>query len=424
MGAVYEARQDPLDRRVALKILHPEYASNKESVARFFNEAKVLTRLEHPSLVQVFDFGNAPDGTAYLVMEYLRGQSLGQRLATGDGRLAVVAALQVGWQVADVLAVAHSQGVVHRDLKPDNLMLVADPIAPGGERVKVLDFGIAKLIGAEDRGGAKTDTHAVMGTPMYMSPEQCGGAGGVDAKTDVYSLGCVLYQALAGRPPFVAEGAGQLIGMHLFQTPPSLISLAPKVPPQVAELVHHLLTKDKAQRPSMSDAADEIGQLLSKMSGGGAVVRSRSPASTDPDATRPIDFLPRPFTTLGQSIGQRSKAGVKDRRILAMLLAGLAVVGAMAAHTLFRGRPVPGTGVTQPAPVIPAALRATPSPPPAVPDPAPAPLPAPIAAPAKIPSQAEKPPKKVPSKLPAVTHESPRVPIARPPKLKELPVEP
>jgi len=192
MGAVYEARQDPLDRRVALKTLHPEYAGNKDAVARFFNEAKVFSRLEHPCIVQVSDFGNAEDGTAYLVMEYLRGQNLGRRLTAGDGRLPVATALQMAWQVADVLAVAHAQGVIHRDLKPDNLMLVADPIAPGGERVKILDFGIAKLTKAIDRGSVKTDTLAVMGTPMYMSPEQCAGAGGVDAKTDVYSLGCVL----------------------------------------------------------------------------------------------------------------------------------------------------------------------------------------------------------------------------------------
>jgi len=118
MGAVYEARHEPLERRVALKTLHPEHAHSKDAVARFFNEAKILSRLEHPSIVQVSDFGNAPDGTAYLVMEYLRGQSLGRRLAKGNGRLPVVEALQMAWQVADVLAVAHAQQIVHRELSP------------------------------------------------------------------------------------------------------------------------------------------------------------------------------------------------------------------------------------------------------------------------------------------------------------------
>ena len=351
MGAVYEARQEPLDRRVALKTLHPEYARNQEAVARFFNEAKVLSKLEHPSIVQVSDFGHTPDGIAYLVMEYLRGESLAHRLAglaELRERLPLIAALQFTWQVADILAVAHAQGIVHRDLKPDNLMLVADPVAPGGERVKILDFGIAKLTKSGDRIGVKTDTQAVMGTPMYMSPEQCAGAGGVDAKTDVYSLGCVLYEALAGRPPFVAEGAGQLIGMHLFQTPPPLSSFAPKVPTTIAELVHRLLTRDKAQRPSMSETCDELGRILSKLSGGGNAVRSRPPASTDPDATRAL-LVARPSTTLGQSIGQWGFSSPRRRSLLVASVAGL-VLASLLAVLLRSGRhPIHTAIPTQPA---------------------------------------------------------------------------
>ena len=307
MGAVYEARQEPLDRRVALKTLHAEYSGNKDAVARFFNEAKTLSRLEHPSIVQVSDFGNSENGTAYLVMEYLRGQSLGKRLRelnTRNERLPVVTALQIVFQLADVLAVAHAQGIVHRDIKPDNLMLIADAVAPGGERVKLLDFGIAKLTHDGDKGGVKTATQAVMGTPSYMSPEQCAGAGGVDAKTDVYALGCVLFEILAGRPPFVADGPGQLIGMHLFKPPPQLLSLAPKVPEQIAALVHRFLGKEKARRPSMTDAADEIGRLLSKHSGSGPVVRSRLHMGAEPNVEQP-GILPAPITTLGRSIGQQ-----------------------------------------------------------------------------------------------------------------------
>ena len=318
MGAVYEARQEPLDRRVALKTLHDEDARNEDAVQRFFNEARVLSRLEHPSIVQVSDFGRAEDGTAYLVMEFLRGSSLARRLADLQARgerLNAVTALQLGWQIADVLAVAHSQGIVHRDIKPDNLMLVADPVAPGGERVKILDFGIAKLTRPEDRGGVKTDTQAVMGTPLYMSPEQCAGAGGVDAKSDVYSLGCVLYEAMAGRTPFVAEGAGRLIGMHLYQQPEPLSSRAAKLPAGVSDLVHRMLIKDKAQRPSMNDIADDMGRMLSKLSGGGPVVRSRLPTSTDPNATRAI-VMPENASTLGGSLGQSSRR-LRQRAILA-----------------------------------------------------------------------------------------------------------
>lgn len=262
MGAVYEARQEPLNRRVALKTLHPQYACHHDAIARFFNEAKVLSVLAHPSLVQVSDFVREPNGTVYLVMEYLRGQSLGGLLASCGGRLSVMVALQLAWQVAEVLAVAHAQGVIHRDLKPENLMLVPDPVAPGGERVKVLDFGIAKLTSVAEHSSVATDAKAVMGTPMYMSPEQCSGAGNVDGKSDVYSLGCVLFQTLAGRPPFVGEGTGHLIGMHLFQEPPMLASLLPELPRSVSEFVQRLLIKDKELRPSMAQVADELAKLL------------------------------------------------------------------------------------------------------------------------------------------------------------------
>lgn len=340
MGAVYEARQEPLDRRVALKTLHTEYARNEDAVARFFNEAKVLTRLEHPSIVQVSDFGHAPDGTAYLVMEYLRGESLARRLRTLQAqgkRLPVVTTLQIAWQVADILAVAHVQGIVHRDVKPDNLMMVADPVAPGGERVKVLDFGIAKLTDNAQREGNRTDTRAVMGTPMYMSPEQCAGAGGVDTKTDVYSLGCVLYEMLGGRPPFVADGAGQLVGMHLFREPPPLSEFAPKLLPQVTALVHLFLTKDKTKRPTMAEAADELGLLLSKMSGGGPVVRSRPPTNTDPEATRAIPAVPA-SSTLGQSIGQWARSSQRHRTLIAASVAGLLTVALVLVSFIRGGR--------------------------------------------------------------------------------------
>ena len=331
MGAVYEARQEPLDRRVALKTLHADHAKNKESIARFFNEAKVLSRLEHPSIVQVSDFGHAADGTAYLVMEYLRGQSLASRidkLSEKGQRLPIATALQVCVQVSDVLSLAHAQGIVHRDIKPENLMLVADPVAPGGERVKVLDFGIAKL--SDDRGGVKTATDQVMGTPAYMSPEQCAGAGGVDAQTDVYALGCVLYELLSGRTPFVADGPGRLIGMHLFQEPPQLLSVAPHVPSEIADLVHRMLAKEKVQRPTMKEAAEELGKHLSKQTGIPVPDRPQSQVDTDPDETK---VLPRgsQASTIGRSLGQRIQKPARSRSGIVLGSAAIAVLGLVAA---------------------------------------------------------------------------------------------
>lgn len=321
MGAVYEARQEPLDRRVALKTLHAEHAKNQDSIARFFNEAKVLSRLEHPSIVQVSDFGYAADGTAYLVMEYLRGQSLAGRirsLSERGQRLPIVTALQVCVQVADVLRVAHAQGIIHRDIKPDNLMLVADPVAPGGERVKVLDFGIAKL--TYERSGVKTGTDQMMGTPAYMSPEQCAGAGGVDAQTDVYALGCVLYELVSGRRPFIADGLGLLIAMHMFEEPLPLHGLVPKLPKQLGELVHRMLRKDKTQRPTMLEVATELTRQLSRRTGSTEDFRPSLLVRTD-SAESTASAIGSQASTIGRSSGQRigRPTGTKAR---AMILIG------------------------------------------------------------------------------------------------------
>jgi serine/threonine protein kinase len=225
-------------------------------------------------LVQVSDFGHTADGTAYLVMEYLRGQSLARRIRDlseqiGE-RLPVATALHVCVQVADVLGNGARQGIVHRDIKPENLMLVGDPVAPGGERVKVLDFGIAKL--SDDRGGVKTATDQVMGTPAYMSPEQCAGAGGVDAQTDVYALGCVLYELLAGRTPFVADGGDGSSACTCFKSRRAAQRRTPGSTRDCGACASHAAQR-KAQRPTMKQAAEELARQLSKQTGGTLAVR-------------------------------------------------------------------------------------------------------------------------------------------------------
>ncbi len=269
MGMVYEARRDLIDRRVALKTLHPQYALDQVVAERFITEAKVLSQLEHLSIVNISDFGFAEDGTAYLVMEYLHGESLAaclQRHARSATPFPLVRVLRIAWQAADVLATCHGQGIIHRDLKPENIMLIADPVAPGGERVKVLDFGIAKWMGNRGAVAPRTGTGEMLGTPMYMSPEQVSGTKTVDGKTDVYALGCVLYQALSGKPPFVADECWQLVGMHLFQTPVPLQLTHPQIPEDVCKLVHSLLGKDRTLRPAMSEVALALSSLLTQFS--------------------------------------------------------------------------------------------------------------------------------------------------------------
>lgn len=264
MGAVYEAVHETIERRVALKVLHAQYATNRDLAQRLFNEARAVNRVDHPGLVQVSDFGHLPDNTAYLVMELLIGQTLGARLRQLGKPMPAAEVLWLGRQVADALAAAHAKNIVHRDLKPDNVMIIPDPYMQRRERTKLLDFGIAKLDTSQDSPRLKTNTHVLLGTPAYMSPEQCRGAGLVDTKSDVYSFGIMLYTMLTGKPPFAGAGLVDIIGKHLYDVPPPLASRAPWVPAQIAALVHSLLQKKKEQRPAMSDVASELASLLNQ----------------------------------------------------------------------------------------------------------------------------------------------------------------
>lgn len=266
MGTVYEAMHDSIERRVAIKILHAELAASADIVRRFFNEARAANRVDHPSIVQVHDCAQLADGTSFIVMEYLRGETLGKRLRRSSTRRLLSQNLRLMAQVAEALAAAHSAGIIHRDMKPDNVMVVGDPNTSTGERVKVLDFGIAKLRDAGVKGQTLT-RNGLLGTPTYMSPEQCAGNGEIDPKSDVYAVGIMLYRIIAGRPPFMAEGTGAVIAMHILQEPPPLAELAPWVPADLAKFIHSLLIKDRDQRPPMSQVATALGEFSQSLQG-------------------------------------------------------------------------------------------------------------------------------------------------------------
>ena len=210
-GTVWIAEHTLLGRRAAIKLLHPTFSSHEVMVQRFFNEAKAVAAIADPGIVQVFDFGIHSDGSPYIVMELLEGETLEARLRR-MGRLPSWDAIRLARQIGISLSAAHGKGVIHRDLKPENLFVARDPAMPGGERMKVLDFGIAKLSRGE--GKHKTRTGAVLGTPAYMSPEQCRALGNIDHRTDIYSFGAVLFCLVTGRPPFEGEGAGDAIISH------------------------------------------------------------------------------------------------------------------------------------------------------------------------------------------------------------------
>ena len=254
MGAVYEAIDDQSGKRVAIKVLHKEHASNQQIALRFINEARAINVVDHPGIVQVANIGQLPDGTAYIVMELLTGETLSARMKRAPGgRMPVLDCLRLGKQIASALAAAHAKTIVHRDLKPDNIIIVPDSAVPGGERTKLLDFGIAK-VKQEYQANDQLQTRAgvMMGTPLYMSPEQCKNAGDVDDKADVYSLGVMLYRMLSGKPPFSAAGTGELMAMHIYMQPQPLKDHDPTLPEPLIDLVHRMLAKQRQDRPSMA----------------------------------------------------------------------------------------------------------------------------------------------------------------------------
>ena len=319
MGTVWLAEHTMLGRRAAIKLLHPMFTTRPDIVTRFFNEARAATAITDPGIVQIFDFGHHVDGSAYIAMEMLEGEPLDKRLRR-LGRLAPTDALRVMRQVASTLGVAHTRGIIHRDLKPENIFLVRDPEVHGGERAKVLDFGIAKLTGDQT---IKTQTSAVMGTPAYMSPEQCRGAGQVDQRSDVYALGCMIFALTSGAPPFDAEGAGEIIAMHLREPAPLLSSRAPEIPPELDALVMRCLAKQPAQRyASGTELAAAIGALLGTTSNVGLMATATSGSQ-----------LPRAHamsgTTLSSATGVTPTTGmtqVPPTRSRGLLIAVVAVV--------------------------------------------------------------------------------------------------
>ncbi|HEX4405822.1 MAG TPA: serine/threonine-protein kinase [Polyangia bacterium] len=216
MGVVYRGERLQLGRAVAVKFLHPWIATQKAFISRFENEARAMSRLQHPNCVSVIDFG--VDGTPYLVMEFVTGQTVRQALE--GGRLPPTRALHVVRQLLAGLGHAHAQGIVHRDLKPENLILSDE--AGLGDHLRILDFGLAKL-----RDGPAMTAGLAVGTPSYMSPEQTGADGAIDARTDFYAVGVLLFELLAGRKPFVSENVGELLLMQREKMPPLLREAAP-----------------------------------------------------------------------------------------------------------------------------------------------------------------------------------------------------
>jgi serine/threonine-protein kinase len=258
MGVVFRADHVRIARTAAIKVLLPELAQNARLVQRFFNEARATSLIRHPGIVEVFDCDVDDSGRAYIVMEHLDGETLAERLRRTRS-IPWAAACEIARQVAAAIAAAHDIGIVHRDLKPENVFLVRNGNDPElVASVKVLDFGIAKLL-ASDASVRLTMRGMVLGTPEYMAPEQCSSAEEIDGGTDIYALGCIVFEMLSGAPPFIAESVQELFAAHMLQPAPPIADRVPGLPAWLVDLVTRMLAKRRTERPrAMHDVVREL----------------------------------------------------------------------------------------------------------------------------------------------------------------------
>jgi serine/threonine protein kinase len=276
MGKVYLCEHVEIGKRVALKVLHPSYSRMPDLVERFRREARAASKIGHPNIVDVTDSGSTPDGSVYFVMEYLEGVELGSVIER-EGALDVARALRITGQICRALSAAHREGIIHRDLKPENIFL----ISRGGEAdvVKVLDFGIAKTTEAEAaRERRLTSPGMAMGTPEYMAPEQAAGRP-ADARTDVYSLGAIMYEMVTGVPPYQGDNFMEILTKKATLDPPPPISIRSELPQPVSDLVLAAMSRNPDSRPLSMEALEyELNKCLS---GRGQAVASILGMTTD-----------------------------------------------------------------------------------------------------------------------------------------------
>jgi serine/threonine-protein kinase len=371
MGAVYLAENVAIGRTVAIKLLHAELARDPTLLQRFRQEARAAAAIGHPGIVDVLDLGQTDDGAAFIVMERLEGETLGRRIER-FGRLPVDDAIVIADRILDALGAAHARGILHRDLKPDNVFLVERPA--GG--VKLVDFGLSKLRGAEDAG--ITQTGAVMGTPLYMAPEQARGLRDVGPAADFYSVGAILYHMLAGVPPFQGDSVVAVLTKLAMDPHRPLDEVRPGVPAPLASLVDCLLTKSPAVRLQDATAARDMLRA--------AGMKSDDDAHDAPLGHAPTQMVARTLPKPPPEVGASSLAPApappqrpRSRAAIALPIAAGAALALVGGVWLTHGRarpPAPTPVALAPAPVA-AAPAPTPTPAPVAAAPVPTPTPAP-----------------------------------------------
>jgi serine/threonine-protein kinase len=334
MGTVWIADDPVLSRRVAVKVLRGDLAADDATRARFRNEAIAAARVNHPNIVATYDTGD-DDGTAYIVMELVDGPTV-RRLLEERGPLPVADVIRIGAQVAAALAAAHAAGLVHRDVKPPNVL-----VPPAG-LVKVTDFGIAKATGSDDL----TRTGSVMGTARYLAPEQVSGDA-ADARTDVYALGLLLYEMLCGKPPFGGETDVATAMARLTTTAPPIRAQRPDVPAALDDLVHRCLARDPDRRfPSATELRAALLRIRADATGAQPVRARPSPAPSPGPSPRPA---PRP----AKAPARRKRRGNAATWIWVAIVFLLAAAAGIIAFLVLRDDGSNGRGTEQ----VPASVR-------------------------------------------------------------------
>ena len=372
MGVVVAAIHQQLDQRLALKFLLPDGVQNEAHVARFVREARAAVRLRSEHVARVLDVGTSETGSPYIVMEYLEGQDLSNVLAE-KGALPVHTAVGYILQACEAVAEAHANGIVHRDLKPANLFLTKRP--DGTACIKVLDFGISKQSTASDP--SMTSTQAIMGTPMYMSPEQMRSSKSVDARSDIWALGMVLYELLVGRVAFARETLPELCAAILNDPPPSLLEARPDIGGELEVVVMRALEKSPAHRfgslaemasalAPFAHAGDEAERRIHRILGGGVPHVSETPPALAASTQRIVVVAP---AAAESELHDRAERDPAPRRRLGLFVAiaaaSLAVAGALILASLGGRRLLahpPSVDVTPAASVVPVVAAPTPEP--------------------------------------------------------------
>ena len=336
MGTVYRATHLTLDRTVAVKVINPEVAMNEDVMQRFAREARLMAKLRHPHAAMIYDSGTLPDGRLYIVMEYVEGTTLADILKR-DGKLPFKKAVDIAASICDVLGEAHSLGIIHRDLKPANIML-------NNRGIFVLDFGIAKMLNMDNADSMRlsmTGKGLLVGTPFYMSPEQCLGEQ-VTERSDLYSLGAMLFETITGRPPFDDEVLSAVIIKHATVEAPRIEQIAPEIPPALADVVNRLLAKKPEDRPQTAAAAKAM--LETSVAGATSPALNLKTQITTAEniypSTQQMNAVTssqtaKPLVTKPTETARGNKGGTSGLKIAAASASAVILIGALAIGAFF-----------------------------------------------------------------------------------------